>query len=128
MDNDSTPSQNKEGPTKEQPSSELRQFNFFMQATMGNVYEWNIEKNKIYISENLSHLIGYDQQWVTPEVLRKSIHPDYLTSHYNNTLNHFKGQTKRVKMEFQLCDRDGNYHWVEETGVGLRNETKNVLM
>jgi diguanylate cyclase (GGDEF)-like protein/PAS domain S-box-containing protein len=128
LNNDFTPSQNKEDLTKEQPSSELRQFNFFMQATMGNVYEWNIDKNKIYISENLSHLIGYDQQWVTPEVFRESIHPDYLISHYNNTLNHFKGQTKRVKMEFQLCDRDGNYHWVEETGVGLRNETKNVFL
>jgi diguanylate cyclase (GGDEF)-like protein/PAS domain S-box-containing protein len=114
--------------SKEQLLTDLKQFNFFIQATMGNAYEWNIKNNKIHISENLSSLLGHDQQWVTPEILRRSIHPDHFILHHNRTLNHFKGQTKQVKMEFQLRDRDGNYRWVEENGVGLRDDTKKVVL
>jgi len=122
-----TPSQNIDGMSKEQLLVELKQYNFFMQATMGNVYEWNIDKNKIHISENLSYLIGQGQRWVSPEAMRKLIHPIHIVSHHHSILNHFKGNTKQVKIEFQLRDRYGNYRWVVENGLGLRDDSKKVI-
>ena len=128
MDKDFTPSQDIVGMSKEQLCTELKQFNFFMQATMGNVYEWNIDKHEIHISENLSYLIGHNHQWVSPRVMRKLIHPDHLLLHHKSTLTHFKGGTKQVKVEFQLRDRDGNYRWVEENGIGLRDNIGKVVL
>jgi diguanylate cyclase (GGDEF)-like protein/PAS domain S-box-containing protein len=99
-----------------------------MQATMGNAYEWNIDKNKIHLSENLSSLIGHNQQWLTPRVLRKSIHKDHLDSYHKNIRTHLTGHTKQVKMEYQLLDRSGNYFWVEENGVVLRDDTQKIFL
>ncbi len=123
-----TSNQDLESMSREKILTELKQFNFFMQATMGNVYEWDIEKNKIRFSESLSGLIGHNQQWLKPKVLRESIHPDYRALYHKNIRIHLRGHTRRVKMEYPLLNRDGKYFWVEENGVMLRDHKQKVFL
>ena len=127
MKNNSSSIKNIEDMSKTDLLEEIEHLNFFIKATMEHAYEWNIDKDELFISEQLSYLLGYDEQFIKPETMRESIHPDHIVSHRNNTVAHFKGHTKRVRMEFQLQDRDNKYRWVAENGISLHDDTGRAI-
>ena len=106
---------------------EVERLNFFIKATMEHAYEWNLDKDELFISEQLAYFMGYNEQFIKLNMMQESIHPDHIESHRNNTVAHFKGHTKRVTMEFQLQDRDNKYRWVAENGISLRDDTGKAI-
>ena len=106
---------------------EVERLNFFIKATMEHAYEWDLDKDELFISEQLAYFMGYNEQFIKLNMMQESIHPDHIESHRNNTVAHFKGHTKRVTMEFQLQDRDNKYRWVAENGISLRDDTGKAI-
>ena len=106
---------------------EVERLNFFIKATMEHAYEWNLDKDELFISEQLAYFMGYNEQFIKLNTMQESIHPDHIESHRNNIVAHFKGRTNRVTMEFQLQDRENKYRWVAENGISLRDDTGRAI-
>ena len=106
---------------------EVERLNFFIKATMEHAYEWNLDKDELFISEKLAYFMGCNEQFIKLNTMQESIHPDHIESHRDNIVAHFKGRTNRVTMEFQLQDRENKYRWVAENGISLRDDTGRAI-
>ncbi len=106
---------------------EVERLNFFIKATMEHAYEWNLDKDELFISEKLAYFMGCNEQFIKLNTMQESIHPDHIESHRDNIVAHFKGRTNRVTMEFQLQDRENKYRWVAENGISLRDDTGRTI-
>ncbi len=101
--------------------AEIDRLNFFIKSTMDQAYEWSLDSNDIYVSQNLSKLLGYPSLWIVHDTLLNSIHPDHQALHRTTVESHFNNHRHRVVLEYQILEKSGNYCWVEENGVALRD-------
>ena len=65
-------------------------------------YDWEIDQNTIYYSENLRGIFGMqDDQLLTPEESTKRLHPDDHAPYRKALLAHLKGETPRISIEYR---------------------------
>jgi PAS domain S-box-containing protein len=95
-----------------------------MGAVGEGVFDWNIAKGTIYISERVHSYLG-----LPPEVLKTTddwlerIHPDDLARYRAAQVAHFKGRTPRLECDYRFRGADGNWRWARTRGVALRNRS-----
>jgi PAS domain S-box-containing protein len=99
------------------------------QAVRGLVYDWNIETDEVYRSEQLFELIGIHPE-EAPPTLRwwcDLIHPDDLSRLYPLLQKVCEGTDEFYESEYRVRHRDG--HWVEvwERSYLVRNQQGKVV-
>ena len=85
-------------------------------ARLGS-YEWDLDRDRVWWSDELYRLIGVAPHDVTPsaEAFMERIHPDDRAAVEANTLETFASGTETV-VEFRLLRPDGDVLWVRGTG------------
>src|SRR5438270_2267992 len=96
------------------------------EAAAEGIYDWNIDQNRLWASQRLVELFGWDsagsgagerpsQDW------NARVHPDDFTSYRASLRAALKGETPRLFCEYRIRLGNGAYRWVEDHAVPVRN-------
>jgi PAS domain S-box-containing protein len=111
---------------------ELKQSNerflFASRASSDAIYDWDIVTNKIYWSEGLQTLFGFDPREVPVSLWENLIHPDdreRIHDSIQSSLRHPK--TAFWKDEYRFAKADGNFSYVLDRGFIIRDKDQKAI-
>jgi PAS domain S-box-containing protein len=118
--------------SKIQAEEELRQSNerflFASRASSDAIYDWDIVTNKIYWSEGLQTLFGFDPREVPVSLWGNLIHPDdreRIHDSIQSSLTHPK--TAFRKDEYRFAKADGNFSYVLDRCFIIRDKDQKAM-
>ena len=110
--------------------SELRESNdrygLVIQAAAEGIYDWDISQNRLWVSSRLIELFGWEepdssagerpsQDW------NARVHPEDFQSYRAALRAALKGQMARLHSEYRIRLSNGDYRWVEDHAVPVRD-------
>lgn len=101
--------------------SERRQARI-LEALSEGIYEWDIEKGTLYLSSTLAELLGLPDDALGPDDWNALIHPDDFEKYRAALRSNFKGQTERLECDYRARRENGEYRWLSDRGIPIRNE------
>jgi PAS domain S-box-containing protein len=125
----SQPVETSSGSSQQPYQNLVERFQLATKAVNGLVYDWNVETNDIYRSEQLFDLIGFHPQAVPPtmEWWCSLIHPQDLAELQPKLKTMCEGDGEFYESEYRVRHRQG--HWVEvwERTYLVRNDAGRVV-
>ena len=91
-------------------------------ATEG-IYDWNVETGELYLSDRAREFWGFapgtlkNKDWVA------HIHPEDYPAYRQAVIDHFQGRTANLEHEMRARDANGEYCWVHDRGIAVRDST-----
>jgi PAS domain S-box-containing protein len=95
-----------------------------MDGANEGLWDWNIISDEIYISPNTEELLGLstESRKVTLGRWLERIHPDDVDVHREMERAHIENETEFFTCEYRARGHNGQYRWVLERGLSLRDE------
>lgn len=96
-----------------------------MNATDDGLWDWDLETNKIFYSEQWKQMLGYpDPKSIgnSPQEWFKRLHPDDLEKFRFSLEKYFNEHGKYYKAEYRLMNSHGDYLWMLGRGRALWNK------
>jgi PAS domain S-box-containing protein len=82
------------------------------------VYDWDILKGTVYYSPLLRAIFGMsDDMVLTPEESGSRIHRDDLKQYRKAIVDHLKGVTPRLLVEYRYLANDNTWRWARQSGI-----------
>lgn len=109
--------------------SELTQrFQLAAKTSFDVIWDYNIEKNKVYCSSAIEKIIGTEaRENFTPAYLKSFIHPDDLPVIERSLLASTRGKENRWRKIFRVIRKDGSIAWVNVNALILRNQKEKAI-
>ena len=107
-------------------------FELVLDAIKDGIWDWNLEKDKVYYSKEWEYMIGYNEGEFKSDA--KSffdiVHPEDKEKLELNLQKHFDDPSKnKYNIEARIKCKDGKYKWVLARGICiLNNEKKPIRM
>ena len=92
------------------------------EAATEGIYEWNIERNDLYVSPRLNELFGFETGELTSQDWYGRVHPNERQMYRRALVSHFKGSERHLHCEYRIRTKSGEYRWVLDHGVAVRNQ------
>jgi diguanylate cyclase (GGDEF)-like protein/PAS domain S-box-containing protein len=94
------------------------------------LFDWDIANNRIHYSARASTLRGgpNEETEVTPEEMRRFVHPDDLGSVLARLQEAVRGTTPLYEAEFRVRHQDGHWVWVRSRGRIVERDAKGRAM
>jgi PAS domain S-box-containing protein len=92
------------------------------EAAAEGIYDWNIADNSLYVSDRVMEIFGFEGQLTSGDWYSR-VHPDEAEIYRDALRECFRGKTAKVACEYRIKARDGNYRWVEDRGLPIRDTT-----
>ncbi len=90
------------------------------EAVAEGIYDWSIVDNTLYVSDRLLEIFGFEGR-LTSNNWYSRVHPDDAEAYRDALRECFRGKTAKVACEYRIKARDGNYRWVEDHGLPIRD-------
>jgi PAS domain S-box-containing protein len=90
------------------------------EAVAEGIYDWNIVDTTLYVSDRLLEIFGFEGR-LTSRNWYSRVHPDDAEAYRDALRECFRGKTAKVACEYRIKARDGNYRWVEDHGLPIRD-------
>ncbi|MBI3452068.1 MAG: PAS-domain containing protein [Rhodospirillales bacterium] len=98
-----------------------------MKGSNEGLWDWDIKINKIYRSDRALEILGMnlgeldmrevsDGKWWLGR-----LHPDDIAAYRAAMIDHLKGKTESFSFEYRVQSGSGEFCWVRDRGVALRN-------
>lgn len=100
--------------------SEQRQA-LILEALAEGIYEWDIEKNSLFVSARLAELLNLPDDQLGPGDWNDLVHPDDFDKYRHALMAHFKGHARRLECEYRVRWKNDDYRWLSDRGVAIRN-------
>src|SRR6476469_6755023 len=85
------------------------------------VYDWDIVKGTVYYSPLLRSIFGMaDDMVLTPAESGSRIHRDDLDQYRKAIVDHLKGATPRLLVEYRYLANDNTWRWTRQSGIAER--------
>ena len=97
------------------------------QAVAEGIYDWNIELNSLFVSSRLMEIFGFDGPGLTSEDWYRRVHPDDMESYRTALRDCFRHRTLKIECQYRIKAADGNYRWVEDHGLPIRNKAGRAI-
>src|SRR3954463_1613695 len=82
------------------------------------VYDWDVAKGTVYYSPLLRSIFGMaDDVTLTPAESGSRIHRDDLEKYRNAIVDHLKGVTPRLLVEYRYLASDNTWRWARQSGI-----------
>src|SRR3954469_25001167 len=82
------------------------------------VYDWDIAKGTVYYSPLLRSIFGMaDDVTLTPVESGSRIHRDDLEKYRKAIVDHLKGATPRLLVEYRYLASDNTWRWARQSGI-----------
>lgn len=94
-------------------------------ATNDGLWDWDLETNKIFYSEQWKQMLGYhDPETISdsPQEWFKRLHPDDLDKFKFSLEKYFNEHRKDYKAEYRLMNSHGDYLWMLCRGRAIWNK------
>src|SRR5437763_6309483 len=103
-------------------------YSLVTQAVAEGIYDWNIAENALWVSSRLVEIFGWgeagtgagarpSQEW------NDRVHPEDFGLYRAALRATLKGDTPRLHCEYRIRVSSGEYRWVEDSAVPVRNDT-----
>jgi PAS domain S-box-containing protein len=91
---------------------------FALEGPGGGIWDWNIETNMVFFSDQWKRLLGYEPHEIgsSLEEWRKRVHPDDIENYYISLTKHFTKETAVYSNEHRIRCKDGTYKWILSRG------------
>jgi PAS domain S-box-containing protein len=96
-------------------------------AVAEGIYDWNIKLNSLFVSPRLMEIFGFEGSGLTSEDWSRRVHPDDRKNYRTALLDCFKQSALKLECQYRIKAADGNYRWVEDHGLPIRNETGRAI-
>ncbi|MGE0020893.1 MAG: PAS domain S-box protein [Draconibacterium sp.] len=109
-------------------ASEQR-FAHVIDATEQGIWDWNIETNEVFYSEQWKKMIGYSDDELKNEFSTwvDHLHPDERESNIQSVENYLKNPTEHFLLEFRFRHKDGSYRWIHNKAAAVKNNEGKVI-
>ena len=99
------------------------------QAATEGIYEWFIEDSILVTSPRIKQIFGLksSESGATNLNWNKRVHPDDFERYKDSLRDHFKGLTGTYECEYRVRDEVGQYRWIRDRGVCVRNEAERAI-
>ena len=97
------------------------------EAVAEGIYDWNIKLNSLFVSPRLMEIFGFEGSGLTSEDWNWRLHPDDTKNYRTALRDCFKQKTLKLECQYRIKAADGNYRWVEDHGLPIRNEAGRVI-
>jgi PAS domain S-box-containing protein len=103
-------------------------FEFAMEAASEGVWDWNINTNEVYLSAQLSKMIGGEDKvmYVRNTFWKERIHPEDMVSYEKNKQDHLQNRTPNFESIYRILTYTGQYRWVMSRGKALNFDENNI--
>ena len=92
------------------------------EAIAEGIYDWNIELNSLFVSPHLMEIFGFEGAGLTSKDWYGRVHPEDMESYGTALRECFKQRSLKLECQYRIRAADGNYRWVEDHGLPIRNE------
>jgi PAS domain S-box-containing protein len=98
------------------------------QAVAEGIYDWDIARDTLWVSPRLIELFGWEKDSGRGDGDRPSqdwnarVHPDEFEGYRSALRANLKGETARMQCEYRIRLSSGEYRWVEDHALPVRNE------
>jgi two-component system, NtrC family, sensor kinase len=96
-------------------------------AVAEGIYEWDVEHNSLWVSSRLIEIFGFRGRNLTAADWNDLVHPGDFSKHRMALRDCFKGITTRLDCEYRVRHSDGQYRWIEDRGVPVRNASEQAV-
>jgi PAS domain S-box-containing protein len=96
-------------------------------AAAEGIYEWDLETGRLFLTERAKALFSFPAEELTPGAWNRRIHGEDFAGYRQAIIDHFKGRTPQLEHEYRISDLQGDYRWVLERGIGVRNAEGRVV-
>ena len=99
-----------------------------MEGANEGLWDWNVATDEIYIAPNIESLLGLqtENRRTSLQGWLDRIHPDDLQRQREAERAHFSGEAEFYRCEYRARGRDGQYRWVLDRGLCLRDDDGKV--
>ena len=105
---------------------EKSQERYELVAKGGNdgIWDWDMENNEIYISPRWKAVLGYEDFEIENKFGTRDslIHPEDLIESDKTLKKYLAGETDVFENEIRLKHKDGEYKWILERGITLKDK------
>jgi PAS domain S-box-containing protein len=92
-----------------------------LEATADGVWDWDLERDSIYVSPRWERLLGYQPgEIATVERARRVVHPDDRKRLEAAYREHFAGRAPQVELEIRARTGSGEWRWVLNRAKAVR--------
>ena len=95
-------------------------------AALEGIYEWDLEAGTLFLTERAKAFFALAGDDLTPAAWNARIHADDYPGYRAAIIGHFKGRAPRLEHEYRIVDAEGEYKWVLDRGVGVRDANDRV--
>lgn len=99
---------------------------YFLVAQAGNdgLWDWNLQNDELYLSPRWKAILGYtDHEIINRRDARdKLIHPEDVAKTKQKMQDYLDGKIDGYSHEYRLKHKSGEYRWVFERALALKNE------
>lgn len=92
------------------------------EAVAEGIYDWNMRDNTLFVSPRLMDIFGFDRPGLSSKDWFALVHEADRDAYRDALRSCFRGDGPRVDCEYRILVRGGEYRWVEDHGLPVRNE------
>ena len=101
-------------------------YDLAMQAATEGIYDWNVATGELYVSDNAREFWGFPSGPLTNTDWVANIHPEDAAAYRQAVIEHLRGNTPILEHEMRTRLAGGEYRWVHDRGVAVRDQTGRV--
>lgn len=99
-----------------------------MEGANEGLWDWNVGSGEVVGSPRLAELMGLEggTLTMTADEWQANVQPKDRERVRERLRRHLRGETSHYTTEFQVLGKDGEFRWLLQRGVGLRDEDGRV--
>jgi PAS domain S-box-containing protein len=106
---------------REARAGDEERYGLALESINHGVYDWDIDRNTVYYSPLMRSIFGMaEDQVLTPEESGSRIHRDDLERYRKAIIDHLKGLTPHLLVEYRYLANDNTWRWARQSGVAQR--------
>ncbi|WIY23745.1 PAS-domain containing protein [Parasedimentitalea psychrophila] len=102
-------------------------YSLVTRASSDGFFDWNVTDDVLYLSDNLTQLLGLKVGTGPSRIWADCLHPNDRPNYIAAIRDHFKEQTDSVELTYRLRAKAGGYRWVSDRSVGERDSQGRVV-
>jgi PAS domain S-box-containing protein len=119
---------------RKQAEEQLRETNLRFDLAMkganaDGLWDWDVLKNKLWLSPRWKSMRGYKEDEISDELQEWSdrVHPDDLESAYASVQDHLNASAEYYESIYRIRHKDGHYLTILDRGFAVRDENGQAI-
>jgi PAS domain S-box-containing protein len=116
-------------PSRSDSPSEATRFELAAEAVNGLIYDWDLKSDRVERTRGLEEVVGYtlEESEPTAKWWQDRVHPeDFAKIDRNEAWENFS-RKGRYCSEYRVLNKDGNYVWVEDRSIAVKDSRGNIV-